>query len=205
MPRFVSLAGLVTLALIVVAAPGHAQSSTTRGLSLGLSLQGASLAIEGGDAQGGGGAGIRIGYGFNRRFTGFLRSDVAEVEVDDRGSDIRGDWRMAHVELGLRFHFANSLRRWVPYLEAAVGGRAVEVDNARVSGDGDIDRVDFNGSVFSLGGGLGLHFTQTLALDVGVAVGSGEFNEIDIGTVAVQGLDLDATSVRLNLGLTWWP
>lgn len=205
MPRPVALAAFALgVLLLSSSAPTQAQSSTTRGLSLGLSFQGSSLSIEDGDAQGGGGAGLRIGYGFNRRFTGFLRFDGSEIQVDDAGSEIQGDWRMAHAEVGLRFHFANSLRRWVPYLEGAVGGRGVQVENARVEGEA-VDRVDFNGSVFTLGGGVGVHFNEALALDLGVAVGNGEFNEIDVGAVALQGLDLDATSVRFNLGLTWWP
>lgn len=202
--RRVALAAALLGVGVAAAAPAGAQSSTTRGLSLGLAGQAASLSIEGGDAQQGGGAGLRIGYGFNRRLTGFVRFDGAAIEVDDTDSDIQGDWGLAHVEVGMRLHFANSLRRWVPYLEAAIGARAVQVENARVDGEAT-ERVDFNGSVFSLGGGLGVHLGEALALDLGLVVGGGEFNEIDVGPVALQNLDLDARSVRLNLGLTWWP
>ena len=54
---------------------------------------------------------------------------------------------MAHADLGARFHFASTLRRWVPYLQAAVSGRGV----------------------------------------------------------TVSGLEIDANSSRLSLGLSWWP
>lgn len=195
--------GLALFALLA-ALPAQAQESTTRGLSLGFGIQAASLSIEGGDEQGGGGVGIRVGYGFNRIVTAFLRIDGSEIDVRDEDSEIQGDWRLAHAEIGARFHFANSLRRWVPYLEAAVGARGVQVENPRVEGE-RVDQVDFNGSAFSLGGGLGIHFTRTLAADVGVVFSNGEFNEIDVGAVAVQNLDLDASSFRFNLGLAWWP
>jgi hypothetical protein len=33
---------------------------------------------------------------------------------------------------------------------------------------------------------------------------SGEFTEIDLGSVSVNDLDIDAKSGRINLGIIWW-
>ena len=124
-----------------------------------------------------------------------------DVQEDD---ELAGSWTMGHVDLGARFHFANSLRSWVPYLEAAIGGRVVSVSDAEV-GEENAGTVDFNGAAFTVGGGIAIHVKQTLAVDVGVKFSSGEFTQIDVGAISVGGLDIDAQSARFNVGLSWWP
>ena len=137
-------------AACVAASPAVAQRSTTRGFTVGAHLQGASLAVEEGDPDGGGGLGARVGYGFNRRFTGYFETDAIVFDVGN--PDFGGYWSMVHVDVGVRFNFANSLRRWVPFLEGAIGARAVNVDDASVSGD-SVGELNFSGGAFSLGGG----------------------------------------------------
>ena len=198
-----SAVAAVTAALLCLPSLASAQSSTTRGLSLGLYLQGASLSVEGGDPGNGGGAGLRVGYGFNRNITGFIRFDGSKTDIED--ATVEGQWALGHGEIGARFHFANSLRRWVPWLEAAVGARAVTVSDATVEGEEESADVTFSGSAFSLGGGLDFYFSQTWALDLGLAWSSGEFSEIEVGPVSVSGFDIDAQSFRFNVGVVWWP
>ena len=188
--------------MFLFAQPASSQSSTTRGWSLGFHVQGASLTVEDGDADTGGGAGLRVGYGFNRRFTAFLTADGAKIDAVN-APNVTGEWDMAHVDLGLRFHFANSLSRWIPYLEAAGGARAVSVDEAEVA-DEVVD-LSFNGASFTLGGGISHYLNETLALDVNAKFTSGEFTDIDIDNITVGGLEIDADSFRFGLGLVWWP
>ena len=194
----------VACALVLATAPqSHlsAQKSTTRGFNLGAHFQGASYTIEAEDAQEAGGFGVRVGYGINRIVTLYLGVDGAQVELQD--PTVSGDWSLAHVDAGVRFHFANSLRRWVPYLDAALGARAVTVKNAVVNGDSS-PNASLNGAAFSVGGGLYVFFNESLALDVGVKASSGEFNKIDIGALSLSNLDLDVKSTRFNLGVVWW-
>ena len=106
-------------ALILGPATSGAQLSTTRGVSLGVHVLGTSLTAEGSDARSGGGLGIHAGYGFNRIVTGFVNVDGSQVEIE--ASKVNGTWALSHAEVGARFHFANSLRRWVPYVEGSVG------------------------------------------------------------------------------------
>jgi opacity protein-like surface antigen len=200
--RLSILSLLVSAALCALPGTAAAQSSTTRGLSLALYLQGASLSVENADPAGGGGGGLRVGYGFNRIVTGFIRFDGSKIDVDD--ATVEGEWSLGHAEIGARFHFANSLRRWVPWLEASAGARAVSVEDAVVEGDEAAD-VSFNGTAFSVGGGLDFYMSQNWALDVGLAWTGGEFNEIEVGAVSVSGFDIDAQSFRFNLGVAWWP
>ena len=189
--------------LLLAPDAGAAQTSTTRGWSFGLYLQGASLSVEGGDPGSGGGGGLRVGYGLNRTVTIFVRGDGSKTDVED--ASIEGQWTLGHGELGARFHFANSLRRVVPFLEVAAGARTVSVDAARVEGEDQDEAITFSGGAFSLGGGMGVHFNQSWALDVGLAWTTGEFTEIQAGPISVGGLDLDAKSFRFNLGVVWWP
>ncbi len=202
LPRALAVATAVTLGAAAWA-PLSAQNSTTRGLNLGVHVQAASLSVEDADAQEGGGLGIRIGYGLNRIITLYVELDGASVEVEN-AENLRGNWALGHADFGARFHFANSLRRWVPYLEAAIGARGVSVSDPFV-GNEEIDDVTFSGGAFSVGGGLDVYFTQTLALDLGLKFSTGEFNQIDVGAVSIRNLDIDANSTRFKVGIVWWP
>src|SRR5688572_25977181 len=95
---------LVAAAAGMTASSAVAQRSTTRGFTIGAHLQGASLAVENRDPDGGGGFGVRAGYGFNRRFTGYLEVDGIVFDVEN--PELGGEWSMAHADLGIRFNFA---------------------------------------------------------------------------------------------------
>jgi len=195
---------LSLLAFLALSAQDAAgQESTTRGLNLGLHLQGATLSVQDGDSDGGGGLGLRVGYGFNRIVTAYFEADG--VAVDSEGSDeIQGTWTLGHVDLGVRFHFANTLRSWVPYLDLAVGGRVASVKDVEINGE-EVGDIDFNGGSFSFGGGIYAYLSQTFALDVGLKISGGEFTEVDVGSLTLGDLDIDATSTRFKVGVVWWP
>ena len=188
---------------LVRGAPIAAQESTTRGLTLGVHALAASLTVEDGERNDAGGGGIRVGYGINRIITVFAQFDGAQFDVSE-SDGIGGDWTMGHVDIGTRFHFANSLRSWVPYLQAAFTGRVVEISNAVVNSSPAAD-VRFNGGAFTVGGGLMAYFTESFALDVQLSWSGGEFTEIDVGSISIGSLDIDARSSRLSVGVAWWP
>jgi hypothetical protein len=190
------------LAVLLSSSPVTAQESTTRGFMLGAHLSGASLTPEDGDRSTAGGGGIYFGYGFNRTVQLFLQIDGAEFDVEN--AEVEGKWTMGHGDLGVRFHFANSLRSWVPYLQAALSARGVSVDNAVVAGNPETD-VGFYGGAFSIGGGIMFYFNETLAADLQLIGTGGRFTEVKIDNVTVSGLEIDATSARFNIGIAWWP
>ena len=179
-----------------------AQESTTRGFVLGAHLSGASLTPEDGDRSSAGGGGIYLGYGFNRTVQLFLQIDGAEFDVED--AEVEGTWTMGHGDLGVRFHFANSLRSWVPYLQVALSARGVSVDDALIAGNPETD-VGFYGGAFSIGGGIMFYFKETLAADLQLMGSGGRFERVRIDNVTIDGLEFDASSARLNLGIAWWP
>lgn len=190
-------------AFLLLAMPLEAQESTTRGLHLGFHLQGASLKVEDSDPAGGGGAGFRVGYGINRIVTLFLEADGVTVEAGDPNI-FSGEWALGHGEFGARFHFANSLRSWVPFLEVSVGGRAASVKSV-TAGNLDWGDINVSGGVFSVGGGIYAYFTETLALEVDVRFSGGQFTKVDLGGLTFNDLDIEAASSRFKVGIVWWP
>jgi len=190
-------------ALLLSYSPLSSQESTTRGLHLGFHLQGASLTVEDSDPSGGGGAGFRVGYGINRIITLYFEADGVTVEAGDPDT-FAGDWTLGHAEMGARFHLANSLRSWVPFLDVAVGGRTARIEDVEALNQSWED-VNVSGGAFTLGGGLYTYFSETLALEVGVKFSGGQFNEVDLGALSVENLDIDAQSGRFKVGVVWWP
>jgi hypothetical protein len=200
---------LAAFAVGTAVSPVVAQRSTTRGFTIGGHLQAASLEVQNDDTadddddvSSGGGIGVRVGYGFNRRFTGYLETDA--IVFDVANPDFGGYWSMVHVDLGLRYNFANSLRRWVPFLEGALGARAVQVDDATVDGD-SVGELSFSGGAGSLGGGISFFPTEKLAIEALMKFTGGTFERVDVGNVSVNGLDIEASSFRFKIGVAWWP
>lgn len=199
--RAVTMLGLA-LALSPVGVA--AQKSTSRGLSVGLQALGTSLTVEKGDENNGGGLGLRVGYGFNRIVTGFITLDGSAVQIPASNSFVAGEWTLAHAEVGARFHFANSLRRWVPYLETSIGARSVSIENTSVN-NSPAGKVSFNGPALSVGTGMSIFASPKWAFDAGLRWTGGTFTEVDLGSAALRNLDIDAASFRLGVGVVWWP
>lgn len=193
---------LTASALLPCASAARAQESTTRGLTVGVHLSGASLQVESQDRNNAGGGGLRLGYGVNRRITIFAQGDGARFDEQSTG-DFDGDWTMGHFDVGVRFNFASSLRPWVPFLEGALGYRAVSVSNPVVQGT-PRNELSLEGAGLTLGGGVAFYFVESFALDVALLWTGGEFDTVRVDDVSVGNLDVDANSSRLNVGVAWW-
>jgi hypothetical protein len=204
MRRTLALALTLSFSLLGgLATTAHAQESTTRGFNLGLHATGASLVVEDGDRNNAGGGGIWVGYGFNRTVLLFFQADGAQFDVEN--AEVNGDWTLAHADLGVRFHFANSLRSWVPYLQAAATGRAVSVTDGEINNVAQAEEISLVGGGITLGGGIIFYFNETLGLDLQLAWTGGRFTDIEVGSVTVSDLEIDAQSTRFNIGISWWP
>jgi hypothetical protein len=204
MRRILALTFALVLASASLANAVNAQASTTRGFNVGIHLTGSTLELEGdGDRANSGGAGLWLGYGFNRTIQLFVQFDGTKFDVDDAA--VEGDWSMGHADLGVRFHFANSLRSWVPYLQAAATARVVTVQNGVINDAAQAEDVSMVGGGLTLGGGIVFYFNESLGLDLQLAWTGGTFTTIEAGNVSYNDLDLDANSARFNIGLSWWP
>ncbi|MDP9178967.1 MAG: outer membrane beta-barrel protein [Gemmatimonadota bacterium] len=175
---------------------GGAVSSITEGFFLAPHLLGASLEFEDEEVESGGGGGLTIGYGFTRMFSAFFTIDGASVDIRD--PDISGDYTLAQADLGARLNFRSETRKAIPYIEAALTGRAAETTVEGVD-------IQLSGPAFTLGGGLNYYFQQKLALDVGLSLSFGRFDTLEIDGDEVPYEEADATGTRFRVGLTWYP
>ena len=80
-------------------------------------------------------------------------------------------------------------------------------DNIIVNGIGGPQEVDLeiSGGGLTFGGGLQYYVVPALALGANVRWTVGEFKTVKFNNVSVDGFEIDATTTRINIGLTWRP
>jgi len=189
------LTSVSTIALSQRTGPG---SSGAKGFFLGLSLNGSALTADDldSDTQNGGGLQLQLGWGFNPKLAIFLDGSAASMDADGES------WILSHGDLGLRYHFAGAGKSFVPFVEGAFTGWVGSQDDVDFgNGTGDLE---ISGAGFTLGGGFLYFFNSRVALNTGVKWTKGEFDKVKFENVSVEGLDIDATSARLNVGITWF-
>lgn len=182
--------------------PAQAQRrSNTTGLFLNAHLSGNSASYDfdnfdafADESDSGGGLGVQIGYGFSPLVTLYLGINGAAMDSDD----VEDAYTLAHVDLGGQFNFQSGRSAAVPYATVALSARQVNFET-------DFGDVNFNGGGLTLGGGLKYFLSPKVALDVGLTGTFGTFTEIDFGDAAFDINEIDATSVRLALGLSFFP
>ena len=168
--------------------PIHRPYSTS-GLFVNGHLNGSGVSFDEEAAESGGGAGIRLGYGFGRVVT--LYAGATGAMVEDADADT---YALAHVDLGLRLHVPTS-SRVTPYLDASYTGIGMDYSDYDISA---------GGAGPSLGGGLLVFLASPLALDLGMKWTFGTLNEISLGGETAE-VDVDANSARFDIGLSWFP
>lgn len=187
-------------AVLLSAAPLAAQmpaASSTKGFFIGAHLTGSSVTVEADgedEEQSGGGAGLQLGYGFTPRLALF---------IDGTGTVLEDDVGFGHVDFGVRYSFTSPTRRWVPSIEVALTGRALTQEDADFGGGtGD---VTLSGGGVTFGVGLQYYTAPKWAIGAALKVTGGDFDNYTVDNVTISGLDIDATSTRFNIGVTWYP
>ena len=186
-----------------------AQRSTTEGWVFGFDAGGAAVSFDNNPSDRGGLVGARAGYGLNRIVTVYAAAYEVDVEVHE--FDAFDKVSFGHIDYGLRFHLANSRRRWVPYFDLALFTFWPIRDALK---NGEKNTTDF-GSLpsASLGAGLAIHLSEAWALDINYKGGQSAFNDVEVGNISDNGtsehthtfLDIPAESARLTVGVSWWP
>lgn len=203
---FFGLLSLVLFALPLFT-PGAAvaQSSKTQGLVLGGHLEGGSMVVEDSDRSNGGGGGLVAGWVFGSGLGVFAQLDASNIDVRNQ-PDVAGSWRIAHLDLGARYHFKRPSRTVVPYLQAAFSFQDVRVSEIAIVSPTPTDELDLTGTAFTGGGGVMLHVTPSFAFDFQLLFSWGTLDggEFDGEPLPDFG-EFDIQSSRLNLGVAWWP
>lgn len=180
----------------------QASSAPTRGFFAGLALHGTAIKIEdvSDSRESGGGATLKLGYGFTNLFSLYIEGSAASLDTGDDE-----DLVLSHFDLGARFSFNTASGALVPYAHVAVTGRAGRWDDVQFAGSGSSNELEISGAGLTLGGGLLIFFAPQWAFDANLAFTGGEFSSIRYGNVTVDGFEIDATSTRFNVGVSWHP
>jgi len=218
--------GLMALPLLAISAESYGQPATarpaarvnasqsapnerTKGFMLGAHVVAApGVTLGGGVFENsyttsfGAGAGLMLGYGFNRVLSSYVSFDFARQ--NPKASDpIRGSFGLGHLEIGARANLALGMANSVPYLSASFGQRSLGART--VDDDGNEADVTMQGRMVGLGIGVEHFFSPTMSLDGGLQFGFGKFDHL---TMAGRELTLsmdETTSTRLRIGITWRP
>ncbi len=185
---------------------GGAQPARTQGWMVGAHSGAAFVSFGSDPADGAALVGARIGRGLNPVVVPYV--GVAYATIESRGLKAFDSVTFGYVDLGVRLHLARGPRRWVPYGDLALTFWPV----TDVIEDGERG-ADFTGMpTLGVGGGLLVYLSEARALDANVKWGRGTFEDVPAGDVPPHGtrgrpaalLDLDAASVRLAVGISWW-
>lgn len=190
--------GLTTAAAAQVVDVEPEPRSNAEGFHLGLFLNGSAITVEDSEeVESGPGGGLHLGYGFNRNLSVFLRANLAAIEPAGGGDS----FDLTHADLGLRYSFGGPGSVLRPFVLGAVSGRAVSIS----TGAGPLEG---RGPGFTAGGGLEYFLSRSVALEAGLSLSFGSFNEgrLDGGEwVDLESESFDATSSRFDLGFSWHP
>jgi hypothetical protein len=172
-----------------------ATRSSGSGFVAGLGFHGASIRVDEDDREreSGSGGQLQIGYGFTPRFALFLEGASASMTAS--GVDAN-DYVLIHADIGMRYSFTNPAKAWIPFVGVAATGRSMR--------DADED-FEVTGSAITIGAGIHYFFKPKWAFTTSLRVSAGEFDTARAGSFSLSGLELDATSTRFGLGVTWFP
>ena len=166
------------------------------------------LEIGGGEGQNGAfntsfgaGAGVTLGWAFNRTFSAFTSFDVAKQKTAPTDTP-EGSWGLVHLELGGRANLPLG-GATTPYVTASYGARAL---GARATfDDGEAIDVSISGKYFGVGAGIEHPISRSMSIDGGVDVGFGKFSHLKVGEDESDEQVNSTRSIRMRLGVTWRP
>jgi len=186
---------LLTLtSLLLVPSDSAAQEkSNPTGFHLGARLNGSSIKFEGDNTkESGGGGGLAIGYGINRKVTLYAEGVGASVEM----ADFNESYTLAHFDLGVRLNFGGVARSTLGFVNLALTGRAAAIDLLG-------SPFSISGAGLTVGGGVAFFLDPSTSIDLGLKWTGGTFTEAEYRGVT-ETIDVSATSARFDIGLSWW-
>jgi hypothetical protein len=198
-----------TKAVAVASTPAPARTRrvqprvNTSNLLLGLSFDASSIRSEFLGPSTGTGVGVagQLGWGVGKYFA--LVADASGARI----GSLDGNFDLAHLDVGGRLHLVTGRSAFVPFVEGGYAWRVVRKDGAVMTDPaGNLYTGDMAiGSGFSLGGGLQYFVAPTVAFGGAFKWTTGKFSRLQFDGAYVDGLAMDATSTRFNLGFTWYP
>lgn len=191
---------LPILLLVVVTSTAVAQNDSTystRGFSVGLHLNGTSWHLDEPDfnldgSDSGGGLGLDLSYGVSDLVSIFLNLDGASIDPDDGET-----YTLGHADLGARFAFGSTAKKFKPFAQVAFTGVVAEQEFG-------MNTLELSGGGLTLGGGILYFFSPAVALDTGLRLTIGQLTEVKLNNVSVD-TEIDAQTSRFDVGIRWYP
>jgi hypothetical protein len=156
-------------------------------------------------AASGVGVGLSLGLVFTPRIQ--LLASIGGSEHDPPGAEA---FSLLHLELLLRYSFASSSRRLVPFVSAGRSSRSLIWDNWQ----GGAEDLIVTGAALTGSAGLSYFLNPSLALESELIVSRGRFTEAQRGKYEITPAwysrqphlePFDATITRLLAGISWYP
>ncbi len=198
-------ATFIALLLVLAGSPGMvvAQSdANTHGAFLNIRAGGHGVAFENDDDGEGLGSGLRLGYGFNKRFTMYLGMEVAGMKGDMEFEEFAAgdEFSVAFFELGGRYHFRPQ-ERLVPFADASLAIMGVIYEKDQTTNGTE---VTYGGLGGSFGGGVMYFVTPKLAVEGAASFVPGNLSDRSVGSQD-NSVDIGMASVRMTVGVSFYP
>ncbi len=186
------------------ATPVAAGGSTAKGLIISAHLNGSRITAKDvtDESDSGVGFGLQLGYGFTSQLAIVLSGTAAAMKSDERD-----DYTLTHYDVMGRYSFTGPTRRLVPFVEAGYTRRELSMDDVTLDlgNSPSTDDISVTGNGITLGGGAQYYVSPKLALGVGLKWTTGDLTTVKFGNVSIDGQDIDSKTLRLDLGVTWYP
>lgn len=181
--------------------PPGAPEPVLKGFFIGADGGGAVLRsdyVTGGRSVGGGGYGLRFGWGLSRSFT--IAMDVLATKLAVADS---ADYLMGHGDMLLRYHPLRWRRgkvTWVPFVHAGGGFRDISAEGASPTAS----RIyEFSGGTVTVGAGTYVFLAPGASLFIASYHTRGDFDDERIGNVTTNSRNKPGQSSRLAIGVNW--
>lgn len=143
--------------------------------------------------------GLSVGYGSSRWFVPFITLHRARIGAAD------GEFRLRHLDAGVRVHVRGPHARLVPFALGGVSWRSAAYDDRLFLGDSIAVKITGQGPV--LGAGMLYYLQPRLALETSGKWSGGSMDQATTssGHFAAGEHALHDAALRLNIGLSWFP
>ena len=206
MKQYISTLGIICMTLF-----GFAQDiqSNTEGFSLTLSPTYASWSSESFflgslDELEPAGIGLagRLAYGINQNLEVFLGYGFESFQREE-------DWdTYIHTafDFGARFNFGATLKKWRPFLEAAITRNDMTIDPIVFANSSQLFKLNVKGVSGTVGVGSHFFIQRNLSLNAQAKGSFGNFNQVFLTGQELEdvGESLDFELYRIQIGLTYF-
>lgn len=202
-PIRTALVLVVLVSLVGLTPPSaYAQSDDTRpqsytkGLYVQGMLSGGTLAFDDFDGTDPGFSfSGRLGYGITNTFGLFAEFDAGAFNAESEFTEVvhTPEYVVGAFNVGGQVNFRSG-KKWVPYGELALTGLVT----------GDELSNTFSAAGLTVGGGVKYYLTDSWALDGRLHLSPVEISSLDYDGQDLEGVDVNAISTRLSIGVTWF-